>query len=85
MGAITDFLSGINIWLAVVLVDGTIGLIIYAGYIAYLNLRYSMEVYFDLTDPENYMEKGDIPDGEDANWYRFPTAGEAEPGGRKGV
>ena len=62
---ITEFLSGINVWLAVVLVDGAIGIVLYAGYIAFLNLKYSIEVFYGALNPEDYSEKGDYFDGED--------------------
>ena len=66
---ITDFLSGINVWLAVVLVDGAIGLIIYAFFCAVSIANYEIDVFKGVINPEEYEEEEDFPNGENADWY----------------
>ena len=66
MSSITEWLSGINVWLAVCIVDAAIGIVIYAFAQAWILFRYEWLNLIGANDPADYAEAGDFPDGE--NW-----------------
>ena len=68
MQTATEFLSSINVWLAVASVDGAIGIMIYAAVCTVSLFRYHLAELRGVINGEDYEEEGDFPeDGED--WY----------------
>lgn len=65
MQTVTEFLSSINVWLAVAIVDGAIGIMIYAAACSISLFRYHLAILRGEYD--EYYEEGDYPDGQD--WY----------------
>lgn len=62
MQTITEFLSNINIWLAVALVDFGLFFLVYS-------LVISVKLVLDTINPREYTEKNDIYEQEDGETY----------------
>lgn len=58
MGTLTEFLSGINVWLAVALVDIALLLIAYIFRSAFQLIREAIHPT-EYTEPNDYYEEGD--------------------------
>ena len=79
MNAVTEFLSGINIWLAIVIVDAFVGIMVYAFFCAGAILRSS---YYELNGiEEEYTEEGDFPNDSEEEWFEhgLSPAGAEKP------